>query len=397
MDIIIMMKKNDPIASFTYDGKVLKKFDVYDIKKMPIGFLNPSLPITDNFKNVVTCLDNWLKTRHIPSTRFGYTQVRSKLNLYDMTSILINNHALSLNDDYWFVDGNASTKWQEINFYNNKYSRDLGDFLFDPKQNRSEINFITPDLTTNGDDAKRWHQVENLASMLIKTNPNNEQVACNEVFASKIANRLNFSYIEYGLIRQHMNIYSGQEQGFKQMIDVYEDKNCLCSVCENYCTEDLSYVTAQNYLHSLKPATIKNLYDELSKSPNLKKKIDDMIILDYLINNTDRHLNNFGLLVNNENKIIDLFPIFDCGNSMNYLDRFETDKRDYSKMFNKTFNQLLDLVMLPKSYDLTVLNNIDNLFYKIYDESNLTDEEKESILRLFKMRVNNLKQFIITK
>lgn len=397
MEIIVLMKKNDPIASFTYDDKILKKFDIYDSKKLPIGFMNPALPFSDGFRNVVTCLNNWLNTRRIPSTRFGYTEIKTKLNLYDANSILINNYGLSLNDDYWFANGNCCLKWEEINFYQNEYSREFGDFLFNPKQDRNTINFMSPDFTTIGDDMKRWQQLEDNSSMLIKTNPKNEQMACNEVFASKIARRLNFSYIEYGLIRQHINVYAGQQSGFKQMIDTYEDVNCLCSVCKNYCTEDLTYIPAQVYMHTLKPATIKNLYDEITKTEKLKRKIDDMIILDYIINNTDRHLNNFGLLVNENNEIIDLFPIFDCGNSMNYLDRFGEDKRDYSKMFNKTFKQLIELVDNIKSYDLTVLNNIDELFYKIYNESNLTEAEKESVLRLFKMRLNDLKQFIFTR
>lgn len=397
METIVLMKKDSPIASFTFDGKLLKKFDIYDSKRLPIGFENPAFPFAGGFRNILTNLNNWLQLRKLPNTRFGYDQIRGKLKLVDTNTILMQNFGLSLNDNYWFINGNDFKRWDDINFYKNKYSREFGDFLFDPKQNRTTTNFITPDFTTAGDDLKRWHQVEDMSSLLIKTNPLNEQVACNEVFASKIASRLNLDFIEYGLLRQRANVYTGEEEGFKQTFSTYKDVDCLCSVCENYCDEDTSYISAQVFLHTLKRPTMIELYKEITKTEKFKKKIDDIIVLDYLIENTDRHLNNFGFLIDNDNNLIDVFPIFDCGNSMNYQDRFKKDDRDYSKMFNKPFIQLADLVFDTRAYDFSALRNIDDLFYKVYEDSNLTDEEKASILRLFKMRVNNLQQYFSHK
>ncbi len=51
-----------------------------------------------------------------------------------------------------------------------------------------------------------------------------------------------------------------------------------------------------------------------------------MFILDYLILNEDRHLNNFGIIrnVNNLNWI-DIAPIFDNGQSLNILDYNEEE------------------------------------------------------------------------
>ena len=45
----------------------------------------------------------------------------------------------------------------------------------------------------------------------------------------------------------------------------------------------------------------------------------DMMVFDALIHNTDRHLNNFGVLVDNEsNRILGPAPLFDHGNSLFY-------------------------------------------------------------------------------
>lgn len=396
MDIIILMKKDDPIARLDFDGKILKRFELYNKEQLPIGFINPAFPLEAGFRNIITNLDNWIKTRQIPNTREGYEEIKLKLNLKDMTNIIMNNYGLSLNDSYWFKKYGDNVTWSEINFFNNNYSKEFGDFLLNPKFNLDNVNLISPDLTTNGDDIKRWVQKDNV-SYLIKTNYKNSQVACNEVFASNLCYLLNIPHIEYKLIRQNINVYAGTQDGFKQKIDIYNDTNCLFSICKNYCTENLSYISAQTYLHSIKPATITNLYKEMTKDPKFKEKIDQIIILDYLINNTDRHLNNFGFLVNNKNEIIDVFPVFDCGNSMNYMNRFNKDKHDYSKMFNKTFGQLLATVSDFSKYNLNIILNIDDMFYKIYEKSDLSEEEKDSILHLFKERVKYLQQYIFQK
>lgn len=393
----ILMKKDIPVALFHFEDKILKQFDIFNFNLLPIGFVNPTLPFNAGFRNIITCLDNWLKTRTIPITRFGYPEIKTRLGLYDTSNLLITNYGLSLNDDYWFKPEDDNKTWAMVNFFENEYSEEFGEFLFDPKQERTEINLISPDFTTNGDNLKRWQQFDDMSSILVKSNPENEQIACNEVFASKIAKRLNLEHIEYGLLKQHVNIYAGSYQGFNKVMNYYNDVEVLCSACKNYCTPNLSYVPANTYIKSLKISTMKNLYDDMTSNPVIKSKIDDMIILDFLINNIDRHTNNFGFLVNENNIIVDLFPIFDCGNSMDYNDRFGKDKKDYSKMFNKPYVQLLDLVSDTSKYDLTALNKIDDLFYKIYNESNLTQQEKESILRLFKMRLNDLKQFLYRK
>lgn len=397
MDIVYLMKKDEKIARLDFDGKILRRFEIYNEKQLPIGFVNPMLPFDKSFKNVITCLDNWLQTRKVSNNRPGYDKIKAKLKLYDITKAMLDNYGLSLNDSYWFRKENDNISWDDINFYKNIYSRQFGDVLFNPKELDDTLNLKSPDFTTNGDDIKRWYQIDDMSSILVKTNHKNEQVACNEAFASVLCYILGIPHIEYRLKRMHVNIFSGQEQGFRTMIDTYEDKECLFAVCKNYCTENLSYVSAQTFLHTLKPATNKVLYEKIAENPKLKEKLDNIIIIDYLIENIDRHANNFGFIVDENNEIIDMFPVFDCGNSMNYLDRFHQDVYDYSKMFQKTFSELIDLVDDFSRFDLDKLENIDGTFYKIYDQSNLTQEEKDSILRLFKWRLMNLKKIILKK
>lgn len=70
-------------------------------------------------------------------------------------------------------------------------------------------------------------------------------------------------------------------------------------------------------------ASIEDVYDIINESPLIKNKHEiiagfwDMFVVDALIGNGDRHLGNWGLMVNNDT--ISLAPIYDCGSSLEAL------------------------------------------------------------------------------
>lgn len=80
-----------------------------------------------------------------------------------------------------------------------------------------------------------------------------------------------------------------------------------------------------------------------------KEKIEDLMLFDSLIYNTDRHLGNFGMLVNNNTReFLKSAPIFDNGNSiLSFLSEDPTKKdtlNHYTSKFNIDFNILSLLV-----------------------------------------------------
>lgn len=57
----------------------------------------------------------------------------------------------------------------------------------------------------------------------------------------------------------------------------------------------------------------ENLYEKIiSILPNFKMDIDRMIVIDFLINNIDRHLRNFSV-INKNGEIIKFAPLYDHG------------------------------------------------------------------------------------
>lgn len=395
IETLYLMKKNEPVIEIFMEGKAIRAFKMLNRNHIPHGLINPAHSL-NNFNNIYMSIDMWIKSRCIPNSRQEFSHAKSKLKLIDLTKIVMHNYGLSLNDDYWFKLETDTVTWEEINFFSNTYSKELGDYITNPRIINDICNFVSPDLTTNGDDFKRWKQDDNNVSYLYKTNVDNAQVACNELFASNLCDILGFNHIKYEIKEEPVIIYKGKKQQFQEMVDVYEEKNCVFAYSQNYCTENKSFLSAQNFLHMLQPATSTTLIAAFKKNPRFKKELDKMIFLDYIIENTDRSGNNYGFIVNENNEIIDLFPIFDCGNSMCYLDRYREDTRDYSKMFNKPFNQLLELID-DIDVDFEALLKIDDMYYKTYELSEMNESELYQVLKAYKERVNQAKEILYNK
>ena len=91
--------------------------------------------------------------------------------------------------------------------------------------------------------------------------------------------------------------------------DYWKTQKVLCSFSENFLLE------GDNLIHASKILGLKNRranYLDLIKSFN-ELDINNMLVVDYLLNNTDRHLRNFGKIVNNETGEVRFSPLFDHG------------------------------------------------------------------------------------
>ena len=59
----------------------------------------------------------------------------------DSTQELLNkSYGLSLSDQYWIKEKGSSLEWAEINFFENAFSRDIGDILFSGHSSSNKIN-----------------------------------------------------------------------------------------------------------------------------------------------------------------------------------------------------------------------------------------------------------------
>lgn len=92
-------------------------------------------------------------------------------------------------------------------------------------------------------------------------------------------------------------------------------KNTLCSTCELFTSKDVSFVPVGRIVRSGGMQAVREYYKKLGTE--FENALDDMLVFDALIFNTDRHYGNFGFLIDSRtNRIIAPAPLFDHGNSL---------------------------------------------------------------------------------
>lgn len=245
-------------------------------------------------------IKSWIKHRSIPKNRAYVDTLLSSLGLsinrpLDLISV---SKGLSLNDCYWLKQEDSSDSFDGINLYDNRFSRVLGQIAF-TGYGSSNVSGLTssPEFTTNGMLPKCWRRIDGKI-LLYKggtmgaSNTGNEPYS--EFYAYQIGKILGINVLPYNLSKW---------------------KDILCSTCELFTSKDASFVPVGRIVRSGGMQAVKAYYKELG--PEFEKALNDMLIFDALIFNTDRHYGNFGFLIDSHtNSIIAPAPLFDHGNSL---------------------------------------------------------------------------------
>ena len=244
-------------------GTELLKFDVIENLADPVVHI---LWLDESKKELLPLgmdatdkgLASWLKHRSIPKNRAYVNSFLAKCGLSanrPMDVILVCK-GLSLNDSYWITDETFTESFESKNLYDNNFSRVLA-------------------WTASG-----------------ASNTGNEPYS--ELYAYMVAERMDINAIPYRVAKWKGN---------------------LCSVCELFTNKHLSYVPVGRLIKSGGMKAVRQFYESLGQQ--FVGALDEMIVFDAVICNTDRHYGNFGVLVDSDtNKIVAPAPLFDHGNSL---------------------------------------------------------------------------------
>ena len=255
----------------------------------------------------------WLKHRTIPKNRAYVHNFLSKcgLNINRPMTIIKVSKGLSLNDCYWVVEEGFEGTYDKFNLYDNRFSQVLALIAFTGYGSSIRTSLAScPEFTTNGMLPKCWRRKDGKI-MLYKggtsgaSNTGNEPYS--EYYAAQIAKVLGINAIEYGLSQ-----WKGE----------------LCSTCELFTSKEYSFLPVGRVVTSGGMKAVREYYEKLGQT--FVDALNDMLVLDAIIMNTDRHFGNFGFIVDNKtNKIVASAPLFDHGNALlNFAGRddLESDK-----------------------------------------------------------------------
>lgn len=359
----ILKNKDVPVLTFDYE-KIVDKITLGEIasyKIKHIKILRPDL-LPLGYPNTVDSkkLKKWIERRKIPRNRKNMENIlnlKSKELQLDKNSFMNYidiSYGLSLNDSYWIVPADKELYWKDYNLYNNKFSEIVSLVAFGEKK-ASEIGDIkiSPEYTTDGMLAKCWTVLNDEIVLLKKSSEHYKKEAFVEYYMCQIAEIMNFEHIKYDIIKYHETIasscplFTNENKGFVPMYYCMKQKDIF--------KEGAKLLEA-----------ITKIYG--------KEKIEDLMLFDSLIYNTDRHLGNFGMLIDNDTKtILGPAPIFDNGNSilsfLNEKTSIENIFKDYTSKFNIDFDVLSRLSVQERHKE--GLEKLKDFKFKRHSEFNL--------------------------
>lgn len=338
---LTLMNKNNKVIDFDYDTELNVIYKIYhsykeNEKYAPLGIIDQKVGINRNG------LLNWFKNRLIPETRDCIDEYLKKYNgdynLF-MIDIISKRHGFNLSDQYWVKLPNEEIKWEDGNYFDNSFSEDTGKKIINKKTFSSSI----PSSSTNGNLFKKWI-IEDNDRFLLKGGTTLKQEPFNEVVATKLYERLlsDDIYVKYELYKE-------------------KNSNKIFSKCKCFITRDTELISAWDIIKTTKKKGNENDFDffircsDILKIPNVRDYMNKMLICDYILGNSDRHYNNFGVIRNvNTLEYVGMAPIFDNGNSLGII-RNDQDKLTMAPFYKDPKKQL-ELVNDLSFFDIEKLD-----------------------------------------
>ena len=254
---------------------------------------------------------------------------------------------LNLEDAYWIRQDGDEKTWQEVNLYYNPLSLFVtevslsGTNVHYTAETRETRELHTPELTTLGASAKGWIRRDGTLYL--------HKVGKYEIPADQILTALDIPHIHYQLsTEEETDSYLTEER--KQWIRGVGEAVVNSRI---FTSEDVSFVTFEEF----------RIYCENNGMNAFREAFEfnnefyiGMQIADYLLNNNDRHEQNWGFLMDNATgKLTRYCPLFDHDHAFSSYENILSQTTEFTSTLKEAAREAWD--QLPM--DLRVLDEMD--------------------------------------
>ncbi len=382
----ILMHKDDRVAAVVLEpvtGSIITISQVFIRELLPVGTDGPDAG-----------LKAWWQRRAVPITQGNISKVLDHIGFLTPQAYLVRTLGLSMTDCYWLKPANTAYTWKEVSLFRNDFDDVVGASQFagiDTMIDFRNFDVRFPSASTRGDVPKAWICVDGGRRYLVKGSRNGStQQIFNEVVAAYIHRKQSkFDFVDYQFYT--IDYGHGKQLGVSS---------------EAFTSEELEFIPARDLLISAKKPGVTD-YDsfvEACVEGGLEREevtafMDYMLLTDFVITNTDRSYENFGVLRDsNTLRYVKMAPIFDSGNSMFYdldMTRGSLELKNIPvDSFAANEAGLLLLVKDPPMVDLDKLLTDEELT-QVLMSSNRTPEEIKILVTIFNRKKNLL--FKLTK
>lgn len=372
-----LMHQDDPVCAITIDavsGAILRAAKPTNPELLPLG---------GNIDSAM--LKKWWQQRAVPVGQGKIQRILEQLGIATPQEYLVKNLGLSLTDHYWIKPLDMELGWEDINLFTNDFRDPVGDMQFGIEAVQElPANAFSPSSSVQGELRKKWIIADGKRCLVKGNHGGNSQESLNEVVATLLHKKQ---------AKQPYVTYSTMRLGDNQQV--------YC-VCESFTSDEIELIPAIDIVNSKKKDNSLSMYEHFIavsmahglEEGTVRSFLEYQILTDFILTNTDRHLNNFGVLRDAKTlKFIGMAPIFDSGNSMFWqnpklpVNDALTEVKVNS--FRTTEKQLLNYVQDREQVDISRLPTEDEL-WDIYSVDPLIPC-LDSIVLGYKKKVDLLK------
>lgn len=355
-----MMHRDDPVCAISIDtasGAILRASKPLNPELLPLGGSIDS-----------AMLKKWWQRRAVPVGQGKIQRILEQIGITTPQEYLVRNLGLSLTDHYWIKPLDMELGWTDINLFTNDFRDPVGDMQFGQEVDEVQelpANAFSPSSSTQGELTKKWIIADGKRCLVKGNHGGNSHESLNEIFATLLHKKQSaVPYVSYSTMRL----------GNSPQI------NC---VCESFTSDELELVPAIDIVESLKKDNAMSMYEHFIRvctehgmdEGAVRTFMEYQILADFVLTNTDRHFNNFGVLRNSKTlEFVGMAPIFDSGNSMFWQNPRIAEYSDLTDITVNSFRNtelkllqlvrnkgLLDISKLPTEEELRKIYGMDTL------------------------------------
>ena len=269
--VVANLEEHFEFDDYTYD--IVEQLDDY----LPYGF---------------TSMDEWIDDRQIAKHRTSIKKLMAELGIDNRKGFVDMVRCVSLTDTFWMRRDDSALTWKDVSLYENSFDDVVARIAFDGVgMYGRQFSIISPEFGTSGSFDKCWVR-ESDGPHLLKRGSSGFANAGFEPYSEKLCsdllNAANISHVPYTLRNYHGK---------------------LASDCPLFTSETHGFVSAGRVMKG--HLRTKDVLDYVAAHGG-DEPFREMVVMDAVFVNVDRHAGNYGFIVNNETgEVQGMAPLFD--------------------------------------------------------------------------------------
>ena len=379
----VLMHKDYPVLSFNVsDNFRIKEIgEIYQKDRIPLGIREMCNE---------DALEDWFFYRSISEKRTNFRNLLKYNNAAYKNALYFKDNSVSVTDCYWLQKNNEDKKWEDVNFYDSfgelRETIYLGiqgarEKIIKDKQVRN-----SPNIMSNGNVPKMWFKKEGRLYLIKGSEGFLFQEPFNEISVSQYLDKVNIPHVQYSLDTlkgRPFSICENMLEKGEELIPAYY----ICPVAK-YENRNITY---NEYIQACCRAGLNE--------DKTRKELDNMLIIDYITANLDRHWFNFGVIRDAETLHVKrLAPLYDHGLALFAKvftqDIAETASNVESASFNDYLRENLKMVQNTSLLENTRIGDLSGIYEKVQEKSLLIDADRIKLTsKNIELRIHEIKDY----